>query len=88
VAVPLQARRKLIPVAIAAAAAAAAALHISFVAPFFNFLAVLLALCGAGVLMLGLFGIGPRWLGIPLGLLGLGGWLMACLWAVLTAAFD
>ncbi|MGB9107672.1 MAG: hypothetical protein WCC39_03200 [Telluria sp.] len=87
-ALPPQAWRKLVLGGIAAAAAASAALHISFVAPFFNFLAVLIALCGAGALVLALFGIGPRWFGIPLGLLGLGGWLMACLWVIVTAAFD
>jgi len=68
--------------------AIAYALDLSFVAPFFNFLIVLFALCAGGALVLALFGVGPRWLGIPLGLLGIGGWLMACLWIVVTAAFD
>jgi hypothetical protein len=84
-----QARRDLlIPGGILAAVGSAAALNISFAAPFFNFLAVLAALCAAGALVLLLFGIRPSWLGIPLGVLGIGAWLMACLWIVMLAAFD
>jgi hypothetical protein len=84
-----QARRDLlIPGGILAVVGSAAALNISFAASFFNFLAVLAALCGAGVLVLRLFGMRPSWLGIPLGLLGIGAWLMAGLWIVMLAAFD
>jgi hypothetical protein len=84
-----QARRALlIPGGILAVVGSAAALNISFAAPFFNFLAVLAALGAAGVLVLALFGVRPTWLGIPLGLLGTGAWLMACLWIVMLAAFD
>lgn len=84
-----QARRDLlIPGGILAAVGSAAALNISFAAPFFNVLAVLAALCAAGALVLLLFGVRPSWLGIPLGVLGIGTWLMACLWIVMLAAFD
>jgi hypothetical protein len=84
-----QARRGLlIPGGILAAVGSAAALNLSFAAPFFNFLTVLAALGAAGVLVLALFGMRPSWLGIPLGVLGTGAWLMACLWAVMFAAFD
>lgn len=71
-------RGLLIPGGILAAVGSAAALDISFAAPFFNLLAVLAALGAAGALVLLLFGIRPSWLGIPLGLLGAGAWLMAC----------
>ena len=84
-----QARRDLlIPGGILAAVGSAAALNISFAAPFFNFSAVLAALGAAGVLVLRLFGIRPSWLGIPLGVLGAGGWLMACLLILMLAAFN
>jgi hypothetical protein len=87
--VRLTARRDLlIPGGILAAVGGAAALDISFAAPFFNFLTVLAALGAAGVLVLLLFGMRPSWLGIPLGVLGTGAWLMACLWIVMLAAFD
>jgi len=88
VAVRLPARRELILIGFAAAVAGAYALDLSFAAPFFNFLIVLFALCAGGALVLALFGIGPRWAGVTLGLLGVGGWLLACLWIVVTASFD
>jgi hypothetical protein len=81
-------RDLLIPGGILAAVGSAAALNISFAAPFLNFLIVLFALCAGGALVLALFGVGPRWVGVPLGLLGIGGLLMACLWIVLTATLD
>lgn len=84
----LPARRDLVLGGFAAFVGIAHALDLSFAAPFLNFLIVLFALCACSALVLALFGLGPRWLGIPLGLLGAGGWLMACLWIVLTAAFD
>lgn len=84
----LPARRELILSGFVAFVAIAHALDLSFAAPFLNFLIVLFALCAGGALVLALFGLGPRRLGVPLGLLGIGGWLMACLWIVLTAAFD
>jgi hypothetical protein len=71
-----------------AAVGIAYALDLSFAAPFLNFLIVLCALCAGGALVLALFGVGPRWVGVPLGLLGIGAWLMACLWIVMLAAFD
>jgi hypothetical protein len=86
--VRLPARRERILGGFIAVVAIAHALDFSFAAPFFNFLIVLFALCAGGALVLALFGVKPRWLGIPLGLLGIGGLLMACLWIVVTAAFD
>jgi hypothetical protein len=88
VAVRLPARRDLLLGGFVAFVVIAHALDLSFTAPFFNFVTVLFALGAAGTLVLALFGVGPRWLGVPLGLLGTGGWLMACLWIVVTAAFD
>lgn len=87
-AVHLPARRDLILGGFIALVAIAHTLDLSFAAPFFNFLIVLFALCAGGALVLALFGVGPRWVGVPLGLLGVGGLLMACLWIVVTAAFD
>lgn len=87
-AVRLPARRDLILGGFVALVAIAYALHLSFAAPFLNFLIVLFALCAGGALVLALFGLGPRWVGVPLGLLGVGGLLMACLWIVVTATFD
>lgn len=84
----LPARRHLIPGAFVAAVAGAYALDLSFAAPFFNFLIVVFAMCAAGALVLALFGIGPRWLGVPLGLIGVGAWLAACLWILVLASFD
>jgi hypothetical protein len=86
--VRLPARRDLILGGFVATVAIAYALDFSFAAPFLNFLIVLIALGAGGALVLALFGIGPRWLGIPLGLLGIGGWMLACLWIVVLAAFD
>jgi len=88
VAVHLPARREFILGGFVALVAIAHALDLSFAAPFFNFLIVLFALCGGGALVLALFGLGPRWVGVPLGLLGVCGLLMACLWIVVTAVFD
>ncbi len=87
-AVHLPARREFILGGFVALVAIAHALNLSFAAPFFNFLIVLFALCAGGALVLPLFGLGPRWVGIPLGLLGVGGLLMASLWIVLTATLD
>lgn len=87
-AVHLPARRDLILGGFVALVAIAHALDLSFAAPFFNFLIVLFALCGGGALVLALFGVKPHWVGIPLGLLGIGGLLMVCLWIVVTAVFD
>lgn len=84
----LPVRRDLILGGFIALVAIAHALDLSFAAPVFNFLIVLFALCAGGVLVLALFGVGPRWVGVSLGLLGVGGLLMACLWIVVTAAFD
>jgi hypothetical protein len=71
--VHLPARRDLILGGFVAAVAVAHGLALSFAAPFLNFLIVLFALCAGGALVLALFGVRPRWLGIPLGLLGTGG---------------
>jgi hypothetical protein len=82
------ARSLLVPGGIVAAVASAHALDLSFSLPVLNFLAVLAAMLAGGALALLSFGMGPRWLGIPLGLLGSGGWLVACSWIVATAVFD
>lgn len=87
-AVPFPARRDLILGGFVAFVAIAHALDFSFAAPVLNFLIVLFALRAGGALVLALFGVGPRRVGVPLGLLGTAGLLMACLWIVVTAAFD
>ena len=84
----LPARRDLILGGFVAVVAIAHALDLSFAAPFLNFLIVLFALCAGGALALALFGIQPRWLGMLLGLLGVGAWIMGLLWILVFAVFD
>lgn len=73
---------------ITGAVAIGAALRLSFSLPILNLLAVLAALAASAALLLLLFRIKPRWIGIPAGLLGLGAWMTGLLWIVVFAAFD